>query len=295
MQYKGQLVSQAFLADYTSWRVGGPAKLLYRPADLLDLASYLKQTPVSEPLLWLGLGSNVLIRDPGFAGTVILTQGHLVEMTLVEKDNSYGWVRVEAGVACATMARFCARNELANAEFLAGIPGTMGGALRMNAGCFNGETWDSLVNVETIDRAGNIHHRLPSEFKVSYRHVKLPAEEWFVAATFRLPKGDKQEALDKIRQLLQRRAETQPTGEYNCGSVFRNPSPKHAGQLIESCGLKGFTIGGAHVSPKHANFIINDGKATAANIEAVIEHVENTVEKMHEVKLIREVHIIGEK
>lgn len=291
---KGQLLNQVSLADYTSWRVGGPAKQLYKPENLADLSNFLRDLPVKEPLLWLGLGSNVLIRDKGFAGTVILTQGHLAEMAIVEEQSDHMCVRVEAGVACATMARFCARNALADAEFLAGIPGTMGGALRMNAGCFNGETWNNIVSVETIDKSGKLHHRDRSEFIVNYRHVQLPAEEWFVAGTFRFARGDKQIALEKIRQLLQRRADTQPTGEYNCGSVFRNPQPRYAGELIESCGLKGFKLGGAQVSLKHANFIINDGTAKAIDIESVIEHVEQTVAAKCGITLVREVHLLGE-
>lgn len=288
---RGRLMTAASLAEYTSWRAGGEAKLLYKPADIADLAIYLKQLPMTESLLWLGLGSNTLVRDKGFNGAVILTQGNLGQLSLLDNEH----VRAEAGVACATMARFCARHHLAGAEFLAGIPGTMGGALRMNAGCFNGETWDHLVSVETIDRQGVIRQRMAKEFVVGYRHVAIANDEWFVAGTFRFARGEKEHSLEQIRQLLQRRADTQPTGEHTCGSVFRNPPNDHAGRLIESCGLKGYQIGGAFVSPKHANFIVNEGSATAAEIEAVIEYVEAAVAATHNIKLIREVHIIGER
>ena len=206
-----------------------------------------------------------------------------------------GLIRVEAGVSCATMARFSARNALAGCEFLAGIPGTMGGALRMNAGCSGGETWQSVVEVETIDRSGVRRLRKPEEFEVSYRHVKGPENEWFIAGTFKLAPGDKEKSLQLIRDLLERRANTQPTSEYNCGSVFRNPPDNFAARLIEGCGLKGKQVGGAVVSVKHANFIINhEGSAKASDIETLIELVRETVSQKTSVSLVHEVHILGE-
>ncbi len=251
--YQGELLFNEPLADYTTWRVGGKAKQLYKPAGLADLALFIKQLPKDEPLLWLGLGSNSLIRDRGFTGTVVLTQGCLKEIGVIGE----GLVHVEAGVSCATMARFCARASFAGGEFWAGIPGTMGGALRMNAGCFGGETWQTVVEVETMNRNGEIRVRRPAEFEIAYRHVAGLQDEWFVAATCRLAKGEKDKSLQLIKELLTHRANTQPTNEYNCGSVFRNPPGNYAARLIESCGLKGKQIGGAVVSTKHANFIIN--------------------------------------
>lgn len=289
--YQGQLLNSELLANYTTWRVGGLAHRLYKPYDLVDLAKFIKQSPKEEPLLWLGLGSNSLIRDEGFHGTVILTQGCLKEISLIAD----GKVRVEAGVSCATMARFCARNNLAGGEFWAGIPGTMGGALRMNAGCFGSETWHWVTEVETMSRDGEIRIRKPEEFEIAYRHVAGLQDEWFVAATCTLPKGEKEKSLQAIKKLLARRADTQPTGEYNCGSVFRNPPGDFAARLIESCGLKGKQLGGAVVSEKHANFIINEkGTASAVEIESLIELVRDTVHKQTNINLIREVHIIGE-
>ncbi|MFC7782298.1 UDP-N-acetylmuramate dehydrogenase [Legionella taurinensis] len=289
--FQGQLLSDEPLADYTTWRVGGLARQLYKPAGIDDLALFLKHLPSNEPLLWLGLGSNSLIRDSGFAGTVILTQGCLKEVSLVGDR----LVRVEAGVSCATMARFCARNQLAGGEFWAGIPGTMGGALRMNAGCFGGETWQSVVEVETMTRHGERRVRKPSEFAIAYRHVAGLEDEWFIAATCRLSPGEKDKSLQMIKELLARRAETQPTNEYNCGSVFRNPTGNFAARLIEECGLKGKQLGGAVVSTKHANFIINhEGNASAHDIESLIELVQHTVHQQTAVELIREVHIIGD-
>lgn len=293
IEHQGQLEQEALLSEYTTWRVGGPAERLYKPKDLTDLSSFLKHCSKEEPLLWLGLGSNSLIRDGGFSGTVILTQGCLNEIALIAPET----IRVEAGVSCAKMARFGARNDLEGGEFWAGIPGTMGGALRMNAGCFDGQTWDRVVEVETITRDGVIHHRSPETFDIGYRHVSgLSSDEWFVAATFKLSLGEKEVALEKIKALLERRANTQPTNEFNCGSVFRNPPGDHAARLIESCGLKGYTLGHAKVSEKHANFIINhEGNASAADIESLIEHVHRTVLEKTGVDLIREVHFLGEK
>ncbi|MDP3704800.1 MAG: UDP-N-acetylmuramate dehydrogenase [Legionellaceae bacterium] len=290
---RGQLLANERLADYTTWRVGGVAKTMYKPADVADLVGFLKQCSITEPLLWLGLGSNSLITDTGYSGTVVVTQGCLNEISLVDDTT----VRVEAGVSCAKMARFCARNQLAGGEFWAGIPGTMGGALRMNAGCFNGETWQFVVDVETIDRFGVIRHRKPSEFETAYRHVQgLGNNEWFIAATCRLSPGDKDTSLNLIKELLAHRAATQPTNEYNCGSVFRNPPNNYAARLIESCQLKGQRIGGAMVSEKHANFIINhQGTASAHDIESLIQVVQKTVYEQTATELIREVHIIGDK
>jgi UDP-N-acetylmuramate dehydrogenase len=289
---RGKIFFDEKLADYTTWRVGGIAKIMFKPADIADLALFFKQHPKTEPIVWLGLGSNSLIKDTGFSGTVVLTQGCLNKLEVVGD----GYVRVEAGVSCAQMARFCARNNLAGLEFLAGIPGTIGGALRMNAGCFNGETWQFVDSVETINRFGVVSHRKASEFAVAYRSVAgLDEDEWFVSTIFKLTPGDKNSSLDSIKELLAHRALTQPTSEYNCGSVFRNPPNNYAAKLIEECGLKGKSLGGAMVSKKHANFIINNnGSASASDIESLIELVQNEVYERTAIKLIREVHIIGE-
>ncbi|MDF1683548.1 MAG: UDP-N-acetylmuramate dehydrogenase [Legionellaceae bacterium] len=287
----GLKLSNESLSKYTTWRIGGPADSLYKPAGIQDLILFLKQCDANEPLTWLGLGSNSLIRDRGVTGTVVLTQGCLNGLELVGDD----LIRVEAGVSCAKMARFSARLGLHGGEFWAGIPGTMGGALRMNAGCFQGETWDSVVEVETITRTGEIRRRTPAEFAIAYRSVAgLELDEWFVAATCRLAFGEKEIALQRIKTLLSQRASTQPTSEYNCGSVFRNPPGDHAARLIESCGLKGFVNGGAKVSDKHANFIINhEGRASAHDIEGLILHVHTEILQQTGIDLVREVHIVG--
>jgi UDP-N-acetylmuramate dehydrogenase len=203
-------------------------------------------------------------------------------------------VRAEAGVACARLGRQCAKWQLGPADFFAGIPGTVGGALAMNAGAWGGETWPCVAEVETIDRAGVRRRREASEYRYAYRSVTPPAPgEWFLAATFRFdPRPDAN--TDSIRRLLEKRHASQPIGTWSCGSVFTNPPGRHAADLIERAGLKGFRIGGAQVSEKHANFIVNDGQATAADLEALVRHVQSTVERVHGVRLVPEVRVIGE-
>ncbi len=288
---RGRLMQNALLAEYTSFRVGGPADILFTPADMDDLVTFLQLLPPDMPLLWLGLGSNVLVRDGGIEGAVIVTQGAMHDIS-IQNDLL---VRAEAGVSCAQIARFTARLGLTGLEFMAGIPGTVGGALAMNAGCHNSETWQHLSQVEMINRQGKKYLRLACNFEVGYRRVNRQVDEWFVAGYFQLQLGEKTRSLNDIRVLLEKRNATQPTGLPNCGSVFRNPPGQFAGHLIEQSGLKNWTIGGASVSAKHANFIINEGNATAADIEDLILHVSATVQAKHGVHLIPEVCIIGKK
>lgn len=288
---RGELLRHENLANYTSWRAGGPADILYLPADLADLAAFLHAIPADAPVTWLGLGSNTLVRDGGIEGIVIITQGALNEVSQPEPFK----VRAEAGVSAGQLARYSARLGLKGLEFMAGIPGTVGGALAMNAGCFGGETWNYVEAVETIDRHGQIRLRKAEEFKVSYRHVSGLNTEWFVAGHFSLQAGDKKVSLEAIRTLLDKRNATQPTGTANCGSVFRNPPGTYAGKLIEECGLKGKTKGGACISEKHANFIINENHATSAEIETLIYEVGETVFTQTGIRLIPEIHIIGRK
>jgi UDP-N-acetylmuramate dehydrogenase len=287
-ELRGELLLDEPLARHTTWRVGGPARRLYRPADAADLAAFLRRLDPAEPLIWLGLGSNLLIDDAGFPGTVIETQGCL---TTLEAVGARG-LRAEAGVASAKVARFAARRGLVGVEFLAGIPGTMGGALAMNAGAWGGETWPHVALVRTVDRRGTVRERPPQDFRIDYREVQGPAGEWFLEAELRLVPGDTEAATTRIRELLNRRARTQPTGLPSCGSVFRNPPGDHAARLIEASGLKGYSIGGAQVSEKHANFIINTGTASAADIARLIDHVRDRVEATSGVRLVPEVKVL---
>ncbi len=287
---KGELKTNEPLSRYNSWRVGGPAKQLYRPTDRHDLALFLQQLSVEEPILWVGLGSNLLIRDGGFDGTVIVTAGTLQTMDVIDNE-----ITAEVGLYCSKLAKQAAKSGLKGAAFWAGIPGTFGGALAMNAGAHGAETWDSVVEITTIDKQGKLHEYRSEQFDVNYRHVSLPDNQWFVAAKMRFEHGDKNTELELIRDLLKKRNISQPTNQPCAGSVFRNPPGDFSGRLIEVSGLKGLTIGGASVSDKHANFIVNNGEATAADIEALIFEVQQRVEQEHGVKLIPEVHIIGEQ
>lgn len=293
MTYKGTLLESEPMSRHTSWRVGGVADHFYHPADIHDLSQYLHSLDKDEPVFFMGLGSNILVHDEGIRGSVICTSGVLNEIKQLDATRLY----VEAGVPSPKLARFTAKLGLTGAEFLCGIPGTVGGALKMNAGAVGGETWDIVESVETIDRHGVIHKRTAKDFSVAYRHVEakdtLFANEWFVSAVFKLDVGDKEESLEKIKNHLNRRGSTQPTQQPNAGSVFRNPQDDYAARLIELCGLKGFCIGGACVSEKHANFIINTGTATANDIEMLINKIHADVLQQHDINLIREVQFIG--
>lgn len=286
---RGKLSENISLIDFTSWRVGGKAKYFYEPKDAADLAALMTQLPEEEALLCIGLGSNLLVRDGGFPGMVVHMQGCLTSLELLDEQTVYA----EAGVACAQLARFAARHGLHGLEFLAGVPGTVGGALAMNAGCHGGETWPHVSAVTTLSRTGSIRRRTPQDYQIGYREVLGP-KDIFLAGEFSLKQGDKNESLAVIRELLDRRAATQPIDFPSCGSVFRNPPGDHAARLIESIGLKGHRVGGASVSTKHANFIINEGNATASDLETLIHFVQQQVLENTGVSLIQEVRIVGD-
>lgn len=287
---RGKVKEQEPMSRHTSWRVGGPADCFYIPADLDDLSTFLSLTQDEGELIWLGLGSNLLVRDGGIRGRVIHTMGVLDSLYLTSETEVY----LGAGATCAKAARFCAAQGLVGAEFLAGIPGTLGGALAMNAGAFDGETWDAVIEVETINKEGDKFVRAAEEFEISYRRVRSQFQEWFLGVRLRLTRGDAESSVRRIKVLLAKRNESQPVGYASCGSVFRNPEGDFAGRLIEFCGLKGHRYGGAMVSEKHANFIINTGCASAAEIESLIHFVQNIVFKQRGVSLFTEVKIIGE-
>jgi UDP-N-acetylmuramate dehydrogenase len=275
---------------YTSWRVGGKADQLYIPAGLDDLQDFLKNADAHQPIYFVGLGSNLLVRDGGIRGTVIIMHNVLTEMKM-DGDLVYA----EAGVTCGKLAKFCAKQAKQGAEFFAGIPGTLGGALAMNAGCYGTETWNVVNKVTTINKQGEFNQRDAKAFITSYRHVDMPvAVEWFVAAWLNLKAGDTQEATQKIKDLLATRLASQPLNLPSAGSTFRNPSGDYAARLIEASGLKGYIIGGAQVSEKHANFIVNIGNANALDIELLIKHMYETVLKKSGVALQQEVKVIGE-
>src|SRR5690554_80572 len=228
---QGELKINEPLSRHTSWRVGGIAQRFYQPKDKYDLATFLQQLPASEPLLWLGLGSNLLIRDGGFPGTVISMAGTLQSLDIVGQN-----VTAEVGVYCSKIARQSAKRGLSGAAFLSGIPGTFGGALAMNAGAHGSETWQWVTDVTTVTRQGKLIQRPASDFVISYRHVQLPENEWFVSATLTLNAGDAVAETTLIKQLLKKRNDSQPTNQPCAGSVFRNPEGDFAGRLIEQCG-----------------------------------------------------------
>lgn len=294
---RGELRLGEPMSKHTSWRAGGAAERAYVPADLADLCAFLAGLPVAEPVHAVGLGSNLLVRDGGIRGTVLLLHGALKELRLEHTEERGGRLYAEAGVASPKVARFCARHDLEGAEFLAGIPGTVGGALAMNAGCYGSETWDFVEKVATVNRRGKLRERTRGDYDIGYRHVALldGGEEWFVAGWLRLRRGDGKASLGKIKEFLTRRIRTQPLNLPNAGSVFRNPPGKHAAQLIETCGLKGLRVGGAMVSSLHANFIVNTGGATAADIETVIGRVRERVQKETGIVLEQEVRIVGKE
>jgi UDP-N-acetylmuramate dehydrogenase len=288
-RFGNQMRTDEPMARHTSWRTGGNADTWFRPATRDDLLAFMQSIEPGTPLHWIGLGSNLLVRDGGVRGVIIAVQEALGGIEDIDERR----VSAGAGVACTVFARHCVRRQLGPAEFFAGIPGTIGGALAMNAGAFGGETWDQVESAEVVDIHGNVHTRSPADYEVGYRQVDGPANEWFLGARFVFAENY-DTSMDKVKTLVNERREKQPLGLPSCGSVFRNPPGDHAARLIEASGLKGFSIGGAIVSEKHANFIINDDGASAADIEQLIEHVQAVVKKQHGVDLVREVHIIGE-
>ena len=302
IEHRGALRRNEPLAKHCSWRTGGKAEYYFEPADLDDLIEVIAQFSHTK-ITWLGLGSNVLIRDGGLDGLVVSTAKGLNQ--LVWRDE--GTMRGDCGVACAKVAKESVRQGFGGAEFLAGIPGTIGGALAMNAGAFGGETWNLVARAQILDKQGKLDSVEPGDFVTGYRHVGLPEGHWFVSADLVFTAADgrglsKREGVDeaeasdgqnRIKSLLAERANTQPTGVASCGSVFKNPQGDFAGRLIEQVGLKGFRLGRCAVSNKHANFIVNDENATAAEIEALIKHVQSRVLQEEGVFLETEVRIIG--
>lgn len=298
---RGELRMREPMRKHVSWRAGGVADYFYLPADLQDLVLFLHHLPRTEPVHMIGLGSNLLVRDGGLRGVVVLLHAQLNALLLIKQDEAGGLIYAEAGVPCAKLARFAALHHLAGAEFLAGIPGTVGGALAMNAGCYGAETWEIVEKVKTVNRVGKLHERNPEDYLVGYRHITLQQasdsidnEEWFVGGWFKLHQGNHEDSRQKIKALLAARISSQPLNFPNAGSVFRNPTGDYAARLIEVSGLKGYRVGGAVVSSKHANFIINDEGATAADIEAIISMIRNTVKEKTGIDLIQEVRIIGD-
>ncbi len=287
----GELRHDEPMSRHSSWRTGGSASWFYKPSDIDDLGRFLNRLPKETRIAWCGLGSNLLVRDGGFDGVVISTHKALKALWLTEKNGIYA----EAGVPGAKLAKFAAKNSLCGAEFMIGIPGTVGGALFMNAGCFGVETWQIVRHADTINRKGETLRRAPNQVRWGYRSVEIDALEWFTGAEFELTPCKTEHGQGKIRNFLKKRAATQPVQTANAGSVFRNPNGDYAARLLDAAGLKGYAIGAARVSPVHANFIENTGHASACDIELLIDHMTERVDALHGIQLELEVKIIGEK
>lgn len=290
-EVRGELLFDVPMRDYNTWNVGGNAECLFKPADLADLCAFMRSIEHNIDITWLGLGSNVLIRDGGIDGVVIVTQGCLNEFKFLENHV----VLAEAGVACAKFARQTNKKGLTGLEFMAGIPGTVGGALAMNAGAHGGATWNKVVKVDVINRRGDVITKNVDQFEFGYRSLHKHEEEWFVTAYFQLDPISAGDNVISIKELMKRRSDSQPIGKKNCGSVFMNPPGEYAAKLIEECGLKGYSIGGASVSEKHTNFIINENDACAEDIEQLITTVIERVAIKFNVYLQPEVKILGKE
>jgi UDP-N-acetylmuramate dehydrogenase len=288
-EFKGKLLFDEPMSRHTSWRLGGPADRYYQPTDLVDLQNFLSSQAEAGEILWVGLGSNLLVRDAGIRGLVIAPLNGLKEIYIKPEGRVY----VECGVSCAKLAKFCQKQGLAGADFFAGIPGTVGGALAMNAGAFGGETWSSVERLTMIDKQGRLTERNASEFQVDYRKVSYGTDEWFAAAEFHFEAISEAET-SNIRQLLQRRNQSQPIGQPSCGSVFKNPPGGFAADLIERAGFKGYCLDDACVSEKHANFIISNAATTASSVEALIAHIQQSISDQFGISLQTEVRIVGE-
>lgn len=290
LKVQGDVLVNEPMFKHTSWRVGGPADLYFKPKSIVDLQKFIQQLEPTSPIMFIGLGSNLLVRDGGIRGAVIAPLGGLKGIDLQDK-----LLCVEAGVSCSKFARYCAKNNFVGVDFLAGIPGTIGGAAAMNAGAFGSETWEFIKHITVINRQGDLSVINKSELNIEYRTINLDSNHWIVSVCFDLNQlKDSEYKHADIKALLDKRNASQPIGLPSCGSVFRNPDNDYAARLIESCGLKAYRIGHACVSEKHANFIINEGDCLASDIEALIKHVQNTVFKQTNVALILEAHIVGD-
>ena len=288
-KFEGDCSYDESMAKHTSWRVGGRADLFYSPKSRKDLVYFLSCIDPNLPIAWIGRGTNILVRDAGIRGVVISTKSFLKE---IEKTSEYLY-KVEAGVACVELALFCQKNGIGPAAFFSGIPGSIGGALTMNAGSFGMETWDLVKEVEVINEKGDISFLEKESFDIAYRTVTFPFRLWFLSCSMSLS-SDEQTTKDNLIELRNQRIRTQPLSENTCGSVFKNPPGNYAGALIERSGLKGFKIGSASISEKHANFIVNEGGATARDIENLIKHTRQAVREKFDIDLQPEVRIIGE-
>jgi len=287
---KGKLSKNISLKDYNSWKIGGSAEFFFEPQDVYDLQSFLLLQKDLD-ITFLGNGSNVLVRDGGVEGCVICLKNTLKEYKILEN----GEFIFEAGLSCMKIAQITAKENFTGLEFLCGIPGSLGGALAMNAGCYGGNIWENISTVNIIDKNGNISCKNKKEFDIGYRNVNLKENNFFISANFILQKNKLSNSMEKIKKFLEDRRVKQPTGLPSCGSVFKNPNNMYAANLIDSLGLKGYKIGGAYISKKHANFIISEKNTKSDDIEKLIDFIQKKVYQKKNIFLETEVKFIGKK
>lgn len=291
---RGKLIENASLADITWLRVGGPAQVLFLPADAADLARFLAETPRDIEVRVLGAGSNTLVRDGGLPGVTVKLTPAFGKIEVLEGN------RIRAGAAALdkAVAKAAAKAGIAGLEFYVGVPGTIGGALRMNAGCYGTETRDVLVEAVALDRQGRRIIAPLDELGYAYRHSDAPEDWIFIEALFEGREDDAQAVTTRMNEITARREASQPIREKTSGSTFKNPDPETSGgrsawQLVDAAGWRGKPIGGARFSEQHCNFLINDGTATAADLETLGETVRAEVKAQFGVDLTWEVKRIG--
>lgn len=297
-QLRGRLEQQVAMARHVSWHAGGMASAAYWPADCDDLREFVRRQPADAALLLVGNGSNLLVRDGGFDGTAIFTAGlQKLQIELAPPAHGYRQVYAEAGVAATQLAKFAAANGLTGLEFLAGIPGTVGGCVAQNAGCFGSESWDCIDRVNMLNRRGELIQRSHAEFEVGYRRVEplIEVGEWFAGAWFDLREADGSAAMRTVHEFIAKRRDSQPLDMPNAGRAFRNPQDNFAARLIQLAGMAGARLGGARVSERHPNFVINGGDASASDIERLIDLVAERVQEKFGVRLQCDVRIVGNK
>jgi UDP-N-acetylmuramate dehydrogenase len=286
---RGRLSADASLAQLTWFRTGGPAEVMFRPADIDDLAQFLAQKPKHVPVTVIGVASNLLIRDGGVKGVVVRLGRGFVEISSEGETVAAG-----AGALDLNVALSAAEAGIAGLEFLSGIPGTIGGALRMNAGAYGAELKDVIAGAEALDAQGKRHTLAPAELKLSYRHCGVPADWIFIAARLRGRKGESKAIAARMTEIQAQRESTQPIRARTGGSTFANPPGHKAWELIDRAGCRGLSVGGAAVSSMHANFLINTGNASAADIEKLGEEIRRRVREQSGVELAWEIKRIGE-
>jgi UDP-N-acetylmuramate dehydrogenase len=285
---RGHLVPQAPLKDTTWFHVGGPAEILYRPADEADLAQFLKELPADIPVTILGLASNVIVRDGGIPGVVIRLGP---EFRTIKADGDI--IYVGAAAVDQQVARTALARSLTGLEFMSGIPGSVGGGLRMNAGAYGREFKDVVIDARAVDRQGNIHTLTNAEMGFSYRHSAVPEDWVFVSARLQGTKGDADAIAAKMQDIQNARGSTQPIRSYTGGSTFANPENGKAWQLIDDAGCRGMRLGGAEVSTQHCNFLINTGGASATDLESLGESVRAKVARQSGINLRWEIRRYG--